>query len=171
MGEDFGPVREVAWSEEIAEDQHHVQQIMEQDGPEAVDVPEEIFEAVGDAEVITVHFAPIPEAVLDAGPNLKAVIVARAGVENVNVEAASKRGIAVVNLQGRNASAVAEQAIALMLNETRDISRADREIRAGRWPKEFPQTPYELGERTVGLIGFGHVARHLARRLSGFRVR
>src|SRR5919205_3707493 len=95
IGEDFGPVREVAWSEETAEDQHHVQQIMEQNGPEAVDVPEEIVEAVGDAEVITVHFAPIPEAVLDAGPNLKAVIVARAGVENVNVEAASEPGIAV----------------------------------------------------------------------------
>ena len=171
MGEGFGPVREVAWSEETAEDQHHVQQIMEQDSPEVVDVPEEIVEAVGDAEVITVHFAPIPEAVLDTGPNLKAVIVARAGVENVNVEAASERGIAVVNLQGRNAPAVAEQAITLMLNETRDISRADRGIRAGSWPKEFPQTPYELGERTVGLIGFGHVARHLARRLSGFKVR
>jgi D-3-phosphoglycerate dehydrogenase len=171
MGEDFGPVREVAWGEETAEEQHHVQQIMEQDGPEAVEVPQEIVEAVGEAEIIALHFAPIPEAVLDAGSNLKAVIVARAGVENVNVEAASERGIAVVNLQGRNAPAVAEQALALMLSETRDISRADRGIRAGRWPKEFPQTPYELGERTVGLIGFGHVARHLARRLSGFRVR
>ena len=171
LGEDFGPMREVAWSGETAEDQHHVQQIMEQEGPEAVEVPQEIVEAVGEAEIIALHFAPIPEAVLDAGSNLKAVIVARAGVENVNVEAASERGIAVVNLQGRNAPAVAEQAIALMLNESRDISRADRGIRAGRWPKEFPQTPYELGERTVGLIGFGHVARHLARRLSGFRVR
>jgi D-3-phosphoglycerate dehydrogenase / 2-oxoglutarate reductase len=171
FGEDFGPVREVAWGEETPEEQHHVQQIMEQDGPEAVEVPQEIVEAVGEAEIIALHFAPIPEAVLDAGSNLKAVIVARAGVENVNVEAASERGIAVVNLQGRNAPAVAEQALALMLSETRDISRADRGIRAGRWPKEFPQTPYELDERTVGLIGFGHVARHLARRLSGFRVR
>jgi D-3-phosphoglycerate dehydrogenase / 2-oxoglutarate reductase len=170
MGGDFGPIREVSWSEEAAEEQHHIQQIMEQDGPEAVSTPEEIVDAVDDAEVIAVHFAPIPEAVLDAGPNLKAVVVARAGYENVNVEAASACGIAVVNLVGRNAPAVAEQAIALMLAETRDIARADRGIRAGRWPKEFPQTPYDLYGCTVGLVGFGQVARQLAPRLSGFDV-
>jgi D-3-phosphoglycerate dehydrogenase len=170
LGKAFGPVREVAWRGETREGQHHVQQIMEQDGPEVVDVPQEIVEAVGDAEVIALHFAPVPEAVLEAGPNLKAVIVSRAGYENVNVEAASERGIAVVNLQGRNAPAVAEQAIALMLAETRDIARADRGIRAGHWPKEFPATPYELGGRTVGLIGFGNVARQLATRISGFNV-
>ena len=96
--------------------------------------------------------------------------MARAGYENVNVEAASERGIAVVNLVGRNAPAVAEQAIALMLAETRDIARADRGIRAGRWPKEFPQTPYDLYGCTVGLVGFGQVARQLAPRLSGFDV-
>jgi D-3-phosphoglycerate dehydrogenase len=171
LGGDFGPVREVDWSEETAEEQHHLQQVMEQDGPEAVPTPEEVVEAVGGAEVIAIHFAPIPEAVLEAGPNLKAVVVARAGYENVNVEVASVRGIAVVNLIGRNAPAVAEQAIALMLAETRDIARADRGIRAGRWPKEFPQTPYDLYGCTVGLIGFGQVARQLAPRLSGFVVR
>jgi D-3-phosphoglycerate dehydrogenase len=164
-------VREVMWAGEKAEDQHHLQQIMEVDGPEAVPTPEEIVEAVGDAEVIAVHFAPIPKAVLEAGPSLKAVVVARAGFENVNVEEASERGIAVVNLVGRNAPAVAEQAIALMLAETRDIARVDRGIRAGGWPKEFPQTPYDLYGCTVGLIGFGQVARQLAPRISGFDVR
>ena len=170
IGKDFGPIREVSWAGEKAEDQHHLQQIMEQDGPEAVPTPEEIVEAVGDAEVIAVHFAPIPEAVLAAGPNLKAVVVARAGFENVNVEVASERGIAVVQLVGRNAPAVAEQALALMLAETRDIARVDRGIRAGQWPKEFPQLPYDLYGCTVGLIGFGQVARQLAPRLSGFDV-
>ncbi|CAN5640845.1 2-hydroxyacid dehydrogenase [soil metagenome] len=163
-------VREVMWAGEKAEDQHHVQQIMEVDGPEAAPTPEEIVEAVGDAEVIAVHFAPIPEAVLRAGSNLKAVVVARAGTENVNIEVASELGIAVVQLVGRNAPAVAEQAIALMLAETRDIARVDRGIRAGGWPKEFPQTPYDLYGSTVGLIGFGQVARQLAPRISGFEV-
>jgi D-3-phosphoglycerate dehydrogenase len=172
MGEGFGPVRELEWKGgETPEDQHHVQQIMEQDGPEAAEVPKEIVEAVGDAEVVAVHFAPIPEAVLEAGRNLKVVIVSRAGVENVNVEAASGRGIAVVNLQGRNAPAVAEQAIALMLAEARDIARADAGIKAGRWPKEFPGPTYELGGRTVGIIGFGHVGRQVAGRISGFDVK
>ncbi len=171
MGDDSGTIREVSWAGEKAEDQHHLQQIMEQDGPEAVPTPEEIVDAVGDAEVIAVHFAPIPEAVLEAGLNLKAVVVARAGYENVNVEVASVHGIAVVNLVGRNAPAVAEQAIALMLAETRDIARVDRGIRAGKWPKEFPQTPYDLYGCTVGLIGFGQVARQLAPRISGFDVK
>lgn len=171
LGDDFGPVREVSWAGEKAEDQHHLQQVMEVDGPEAVPTPEEIVEAVGGAGVIAVHFAPIPEAVLKAGPNLKAVVVARAGTENVNVEVASERGVAVVNLVGRNAPAVAEQAIALMLAETRDIARADRGVRAGKWPKKFPQTPYDLHGCTVGLIGFGQVARQLAPRISGFEVR
>ena len=171
FGDENPSVREVSWAGEKAEDQHHLQQVMEQEGPEAVPTPEEIVEAVGDAEVIAVHFAPIPEAVLDAGPNLKAVVVARAGYENVNVEAANERGITVVNLVGRNAAAVAEQAIALMLAETRDIARVDRGIRAGKWPKEFPQDPYDLYGCTVGLIGFGQVARQLAPRLSGFDVR
>lgn len=170
MGEGFGPIREVSWAGETAEDQHHLQQLMEQEGPEAVPVPEEIVEALGEAEALVVHFAPVSEAVLDAGPNLKAVIVARAGFENVNVEAASARGIAVVNLQGRNASSVAEQALGLMLAETRSIARSDRGIRAGGWPKEFPQEPYDLSGCTVGLIGFGQVARQLASRLSGFGV-
>jgi D-3-phosphoglycerate dehydrogenase len=174
LGDDPGPVREVSWTGEgarSAEDQHHLQQVMELDGPEAVPAPEEIIEAVGEAEVITVHFAPIPEAMLAAGPNLKAVVVARAGFENVNVEVASKKGIAIVNLVGRNAAAVAEQAMALMLAETRDIARADRGIRIGGWPKEFPQVPYDLYGCTVGLIGFGQVARQLAPRLSGFSVK
>jgi D-3-phosphoglycerate dehydrogenase len=73
------------------------------------------------------------------------VIVARAGFENVNVEAASERGVAVVNLQGRNAPAVAEQAVALMLAEARDIARSDAGIKAGRWPKGFPARPTSSG--------------------------
>ena len=164
-------IREVTWAGEKAEDQHHLQQVMEQDGPEAVPTPEEIVEAVGDAEAIAVHFAPVSKAVLEAGPNLKLVVVARAGFENINVEVANGLGIAVGNLRGRNAPAVAEQAIALMLAETRDVARADRWIRAGRWPKEYPQEAYDLYGCTVGVIGFGQVARQLAPRLSGFNVK
>lgn len=169
-GGDSLDIREVMWAGERAEDQHHLQQIMEVDGPEAVPTPNEIVEAVRDAEVIEVHFAPVPKAVLEAGENLKAVVVARAGYENVNVEAANELGIAVVNLVGRNAPAVAEQAIALMLAETRDIARVDRGIRDGKWPKEFPYVPYDLHGSTVGLIGFGEVAKLVAKKISGFEV-
>ncbi len=171
LGEGFGPVREVVWKGESVERQHHLQQIMEREGPEAVPTPEEIVGAVGEAKILAVHFAPVPRATFEAGRSLKVVIVARAGYENVNVEAAGENDVAVVNIQGRNAPAVAEQAIALMLAESRDIARADAGIKLGRWPKAFPGPSYELGGRTVGLIGFGHVGRQLAKRISGFKVR
>lgn len=170
MGEDFGPVRETNWDAGSIEEEHHLQQTMEKEGPQAVPTPTKMVDAISDAEILAVHFAPVPEALFEAANELKAVIVARAGYENVNVEAASKRGISIVNIQGRNAPAVAEQAIAFMLAEARDVVRADAGTKAGRWPKEFPGPSRGLGGRTVGLIGFGHVARQLAKKISGFDV-
>jgi D-3-phosphoglycerate dehydrogenase len=92
-------------------------------------------------------------------------------VENVNVDEATRRGVAVVNVYGRNANAVAEQALGLMLAEVRDLSRADAAIKAGDWPEEPTSAVFELAGRTIGVIGFGNVGRKLARRLAGFDVR
>jgi D-3-phosphoglycerate dehydrogenase len=171
LGGSFGPIRTVMWAGADMEEQHEQQQVMEKDGPEAVRTPSEIVEAADGAEVIVVHFAPVPVALLEASPSLKAVVVARTGVENVNVEEATRRGVAVINVYGRNANAVAEQAIGLMLAETRDIARADAAIKGGGWPEEPESAVFELSGRTVGVIGLGNVGRKLARRLSGFDVR
>jgi D-3-phosphoglycerate dehydrogenase / 2-oxoglutarate reductase len=171
LGAEAGPIRTTAWGGADREAQHAAQQVMEKEGPEAVPTPGEIVDAAGDAEVIAAHFAPISKAVLDAAPRLRAVVVARAGYENVNVQEASRRGVAVVNVLGRNAAAVAEHTLALLLGELRDVARADAAIKAGGWP-EHPTGPvYELPGRTIGLVGFGHVGRQLARRLAGFGVR
>lgn len=164
-----GPLRTVDWAGAKGE-QHAAQQVMEVRGPGAVASPEEILDAVGDAEALALHFAPVSHAVLDAGPGLKAVVVARTGLENVDLEAATERGIAVVPVFGRNASAVAELAIGLMLSEARDISRADRSVKDGAWRKDFGGPGHEIGGGTVGLVGFGHVGRELAARLRGFGV-
>jgi D-3-phosphoglycerate dehydrogenase len=171
LGGDFGPVRHVMWAGADMEEQHEQQQIMEKSGPEAVATPDAIVAALGDAEILVVHFAPVPQAVFEAAPDLKAVVVGRTGVENVNLEEATRRGVAVVNIYGRNANAVAEQAIGLMLSETRDIARADAAIKAGSWPEQPDSAVFELSGRTVGLIGLGNVGRKLARRLSGFDLR
>ncbi len=164
-----GLLRTVDWAGAKGE-QHAAQQVMEVRGPEAVASPKEILDAVGDAEALALHFAPISRAVLDAGADLKAVVVARTGLENVDLEAATERGIAVVPVFGRNASAVAELAIGLMLSEARDISRADRSVKDGAWRKDFGGPGHEIGGGTVGLVGFGHVGRELAARLRGFEV-
>lgn len=170
-GDHAGPVDEVAMAGKGTDEQHGVQQVMEKDGPEAVDTPTEIVDALAGVELLVVHFAPVSEAVLEAGTDLKAVFVARAGYENVNVEQAGRRGVAVVNVQGRNADAVAEQAVGFMIAGPRNIVRADARIKAGHWGEDLPGPVHELGGRTVGLVGFGHVGRQLARRLGGFDVR
>ena len=152
-------------------DQHIARQAMESKGPDAVPTPWEIVEAVGDAEVLALHFAPIPAAVLDAGRHLRAVAVARTGLENVDIAAATPRGIAVVPIFGRNASAVADLALGIMLSEARNIARADASIKAGGWPDDVGGPGVEIGGSTVGIVGFGHVGRELARRLHGFGLR
>ncbi|TQK51238.1 D-3-phosphoglycerate dehydrogenase [Streptomyces sp. SLBN-118] len=169
-GAGFGPVRGVDWPG-IKAEQHAAQQAMERQGPDAVAVPDEIVDAMGEAEVLAVHFAPVPSAVLRAAPKLRAVCVARAGLENVDVAAATTRGVAVVPVSGRNATAVAELAVGLMLAEMRDIARADASVKAGGWRKEFGGPGREIGDSTVGMIGLGQVGRAFTNRLRGFGAR
>lgn len=90
------------------------------------------------------------------------------GVDNIDLDAARDLGIAVTNAPGRNARAVAEHAIAMMLCLTRGIMRYDREIRSGCW---MPSITRELYGKTVGIIGFGAIGTWLARLLNGFNCR
>jgi D-3-phosphoglycerate dehydrogenase len=170
LGPEFGPICTV----DLAGDktvQHERQQVMETQGPNAVDAPPEVLAAIDDVGVLCLHFAPVGEKLLAAADALRLVVVARTGLENVDVEAATARGIGVVPVYGRNAGAVAELQIGLMLAEARDIARADTSIRDGGWRKEFPGARIEIAGRTVGMVGFGHVGSHFARRLAGFRCR
>ena len=102
------------------EDQHTAQQVMEVKGPNAVDPVNQVLEKVKSANIITAHFAPMGKKLIDAAPDLKLIAVARAGLENVDIQTATSRGIGVVPAFGRNANAVAELQIGLML----EIGRA-----------------------------------------------
>lgn len=148
--------------------QHTAQQVMEFKGPNAVAADPSILANISDAQIITAHFAPMGETLINASPNLKLIAVARAGLENVDVELATSRGIGVVPAFGRNANAVAELQIGLMLSEARNISRADQSIKAGGWRKEFPGARIEIGNATIGMVGFGHVGRAFTKKLEGF---
>lgn len=159
-------LRFVDWSASKAE-QHRIQQVMEHEGANAVEAPAEVLAELDGVDAIVMHFAPVNEQVLRVASSLKAVIVARAGLENVDQPTADELGIYVSGVVGRNARAVAELAIGLMFAECRNISRADQSIKASQWRKEFPVPMVELGESTVGIIGWGHVARRLAEKLRG----
>jgi D-3-phosphoglycerate dehydrogenase len=163
-------VHTVEWSGTKAE-QHAAQQRMEVAGPAAVPTPPELIEAAPGAAVFCLHFAPVGADLLAAADELRLVAVARTGLENVDVAAATDRGVAVVPVYGRNASAVAELQLGLMLSEARNIARADASVKAGGWRKEFPGRRIEVAGRTVGMVGYGHVGRQFAGKLAGFGCR
>jgi D-3-phosphoglycerate dehydrogenase / 2-oxoglutarate reductase len=156
----------IEWNLDKAE-QHRLQQVMEWDGANAVEPPPEILGAVEGVDAIVMHFAPVGKAVIEAATNLKLIAVARAGLENVDQEVAAAHSVEVTGVVGRNAAAVAELAIGLMLSECRNISRADQSIKSGGWRKTFEPPMIELGESTIGIVGWGQVARHLGHKLRG----
>ena len=137
---------------------------IEQGGPDAVVLPPELTEGLGDFDIICVQFAPLGRSVLAAARRLKAIGVLRGGTENVAVDAATRRNIAVLNTPGRNARAVAECALGLILTEVRNLARGHAALKAGLWTRDFPNRDFipELNGRTVGLVGYGAVARLLA---------
>lgn len=145
---------------------------VEKQGPEIEVVPELITEAGKDAEILMGLFVPVSSKVFDAMPDLKIVGVSRAGLENVNVKEATKRGILVFNVEGRNAHAVSDFAVGMMLAECRNIARAHYAIKNGTWRKTFSNsdTVPELTGRNAGIIGFGYIGRLVAQKLSGFNM-
>ena len=106
------------------------------------------------------------EEVFEATPDLSFLGVCRGGLDHVDVDAATRHGVLVVNTPGRNASAVAEHALGLMLALARHIPKAHRYLTSGEW--QDPVEPYmtmrgvELAGRTLGVIGLGAIGRRLA---------
>lgn len=143
---------------------------VEQNGPEIEIVPDVILQNGQDASFLSGLFFPVSSKVMDAMPNLRMVGLARAGKENVNLKEATKRGILVFNVMGRNAEAVSDFAVGLMLAESRNIARAHYSIKHGGWQKEFSNNDFvpQLKGKKVGIAGFGYIGRLVAKKLSGW---
>jgi D-3-phosphoglycerate dehydrogenase len=126
------------------------------------------------AEILVTHLAPLSAAIMDRCPSLKFVAVSRGGPVNIDMEAAKKRGVTVVNTPGRNASAVAEFTIGAILAETRLITRGHDALRRGEWRGDLyraDRTGEELSEMTVGVIGYGEIGTRVVRLLKAFGCR
>ncbi len=145
---------------------------VEKQGPEIESVPEMIGADDADTEIAMGLFVPVSSAMMDALPSLKIAGVCRAGLENVNLQEATKRGILIFNVMGRNAEAVSDFAVGLMLAESRNIARAHLAIKNGEWRKTFVNSDFvpQLKEKTVGIIGFGFIGQLVAQKLSGFKT-
>lgn len=145
---------------------------VEKQGPEIEPCDALILEHGKEADVLMGLFIPISKAVMEAMPNLRIAGVSRAGVENVNVQEATKRGILVFNVKGRNAHAVSDFAVGMMLAESRNIARAHFSIKNGQWRKTFSNSDCvpEMHDKTIGIVGFGYIGQLVAKKLSGFDV-
>ena len=107
---------------------------------------------------------------MDAAPGLRIIARAGTGVDNVDVDAASARGILVVNAPGANSISVAEHACALMLALARSVPAADRAMKEGKWEKKkFVGT--ELRGKVLGIAGLGRIGQEVARRAHAFGMR
>jgi phosphoglycerate dehydrogenase-like enzyme len=130
--------------------------------------------ALAGAEVLWHVLVPVGAAEIAAAPRLRLIQKIGVGVNTIDLEAAAAHGIAVANMPGTNSQAVAEMTLLLMLAALRRVASFDRATRAGcGWTLE-PETFDELGEirgRTVGLIGYGAVARLLAPVLTALGAR
>jgi D-3-phosphoglycerate dehydrogenase len=136
--------------------------------------PEEIVRWVADAEIVVTQLAPFSATMLERLPNLRLIVVARGGPVNIDMSAARRRGVLVVNAPGRNASAVAEFTIGVIIAETRLITRGHDALREGRWRGDLYRGDLvgpELSELTVGVIGYGHVGTKVVRLLKAFGSR
>src|SRR5260221_11503150 len=130
--------------------------------------PAQLAADISDADALLVRSATKVDArLIAAAPRLRIVARAGVGVDNVDVEAASARGILVVNAAGASSISVAAHACALMLALARAIPSADRAMKDGRWEKKkFLGT--ELRGKTLGVAGFGRIGQEVAQRARAF---
>src|SRR5215468_4346773 len=124
--------------------------------------------AITDADALIVRSAVDVNAdILRGATHLRVIGRAGVGVDNIDLDAATKAGIAVMNTPGANAVAVAEHTIALMLALARSLCRADSTTRAGKWEKKSLQGT-ELRGKTLGVVGLGRIGMEVARRARAF---
>ncbi|HUN09169.1 MAG TPA: hydroxyacid dehydrogenase [Aggregatilineales bacterium] len=131
---------------------------------------EETLAAIADADALIIRSATKADAALiAAATKLKVIARAGVGVDNVDLEAASAKGIAVMNTPAGNTVATAELAFGLMLALARHIPQAYDSMQAGKWDrKSFMGT--ELRGKTLGIIGFGRIGRAIAKRAAAFEM-
>ena len=137
----------------------------------ATDLSEEqLTECIGEYDGIIVRSKTrITSSVVSAGRRLKVIGRAGIGVDNIDVAAATERGIVVLNTPDANATTTAELALAHLLSLSRHLPQADRSVRAGDWhPTKFVGT--ELLGKSVGVIGFGTIGRTFARRCLALKM-
>ena len=117
-------LKTVEWDLKDYEELQNINLLIETKGSEAYEVPDSILDAVKDADIIITQFCPINRRVIGACKHLKAIGVLRGGTENINLADADEKNIAVFHTPGRNANAVADFTVGMLIAECRNIGSA-----------------------------------------------
>ena len=133
--------------------------------------PEELRALIGEYDALVVRSETrVTADLIAAGQRLQVIGRAGVGVDNIDVEAATDRGIVVVNAPEGNTISAAEHTIALMLALARHVPQANAALQAGRWQRE-PYLGVELRGKVLGIVGLGRVGSEVARRARSFEMR
>jgi len=133
--------------------------------------PDQLAADLADADAIVVRSATkVTATLIAAAPKLRVIARAGTGVDNVDVQAASARGIVVMNAPGANSISVAELAMGLILALARHVPAADAAMKQGKWEKK-KFLGEEVREKTLGLAGLGRIGQEVARRAAAFGMR
>ncbi|GAI06805.1 unnamed protein product, partial [marine sediment metagenome] len=133
--------------------------------------PEEVISIIGDYEALVIRSqTQVSAKVIEAGKKLQVIARAGVGVDNIDVDEATRRGIVVVNAPTGNAISAAEHTIALMLSLARHIPQANAMLKSGVWRRsDFTGT--EVKNKTLGIIGLGNIGSEVARRAQGLEMK
>lgn len=131
---------------------------------------EDLVEKAKDARVLIVRSTKVGRAVIEAARDLGLILRAGAGVDTIDVAAASERGIYVANCPGKNSVAVAELTMGLIIALDRRIADATSDLRAGNWNKKEYSKAAGLKGRTLGIAGLGSIGREVAARARAFEM-
>lgn len=129
---------------------------------------EEFISYAKDVDGIIIGVDLADREMLAQCPNLKAIAKYGVGVDNIDMEAAIERGICVSRTVGSNSISVAEHAMSLIFALAKNICKANCEVKEGKWNKAYG---FELHEKTIGIIGFGNIGKHLARMAQGMNMK
>ena len=131
---------------------------------------DEIIRQAQDCSAILIRSAKITAEIMDAIPTLKVVAKHGMGVDNIDVEHATKKGILVVNAPFSNLNAVAEHIVMLLIGLSKRVVRMDKLLRAGQYAQRNTYKTIELKGSTVGIIGMGKISRLVVKKLAGFEM-
>lgn len=133
--------------------------------------PEELQDIIGDYDALIVRSGTkVTAKILEAAKNLKIIGRAGVGVDNIDLEAATAKGIVVMNTPGSSSITTAEHTFSLMLALAKNIPQADASLKGGRWEKgKFVSV--ELAGKTLGIVGLGRIGTEMAKRAKGFLMK